>query len=80
MIDLHSHILPGVDDGARSLKQAVEMCRMAADGTTHIAATPHCNARYVFLPEENEAKILELQAAVGETPRILSGCDFHLYL
>ena len=49
-----------------------------ADGTTHIAATPHCNARYVFLPEENEAKILELQAAVGETPRILSGCDFHL--
>ena len=79
MIDLHSHMLPEVDDGARSLEQSVEMCRMAAaDGTTHIVATPHSNARYIFLPEENEAKIAELQAAAGDTPRILAGCDFHL--
>ena len=42
MIDLHSHILPGVDDGARSMAEAVELCRAAADdGCTAIVATPH---------------------------------------
>ncbi len=43
MIDLHCHILPDLDDGAQSLRQAVEMAAMAAaSGTTAIAATPHC--------------------------------------
>lgn len=42
MIDIHSHILPGVDDGARDLNEALEMARIAAaDGTTHLFATPH---------------------------------------
>jgi protein-tyrosine phosphatase len=35
MIDIHSHPLPGVDDGARSIEIAVEMCQMSAqDGVT----------------------------------------------
>lgn len=42
MIDLHCHILPGVDDGARSLNHAVEMGRRAwDDGIEKIVATPH---------------------------------------
>lgn len=42
MIDLHSHILPGIDDGARTLEDSVELCRAAArDGVTTIVATPH---------------------------------------
>ena len=42
MYDLHSHILPGVDDGARSVEETVAMARVAADnGTTVILATPH---------------------------------------
>ena len=42
MIDLHCHILPGLDDGARSLNEAVEMARIAEkDGIERIAATPH---------------------------------------
>ncbi len=42
MIDLHSHILPAVDDGAEDLDVAVAMCRLAAeDGCTAIVATPH---------------------------------------
>ncbi len=32
MIDIHSHILPGIDDGARSLDEALSMLRMAIDG------------------------------------------------
>lgn len=42
MIDLHSHILPGLDDGSSSLAEALEMARLAvADGTTHMVCTPH---------------------------------------
>ena len=42
MIDLHSHILPGIDDGARSLEVSLEMARIAvADGTRVMACTPH---------------------------------------
>lgn len=42
MIDLHSHIVPGFDDGARSMEDALEMARMAADsGVTILAATSH---------------------------------------
>lgn len=43
MIDLHSHILPGLDDGARTMNDALSMARMALDsGITAMAATPHC--------------------------------------
>jgi protein-tyrosine phosphatase len=42
VIDLHCHILPGVDDGASNLADAVAMCRLAAaDGCTVMVATPH---------------------------------------
>ncbi len=79
MIDIHCHPLPGVDDGAKDFDVAVAMCRMAAkDGTTCLVATPHCNYRYDFDPEVNRAKLRELQAAVGNAPKLLLGCDFHL--
>jgi protein-tyrosine phosphatase len=46
MIDLHSHILPGVDDGAETLEDALAMARMAAaDGTRVLCATPHVTTR-----------------------------------
>jgi len=42
VIDLHCHILPGVDDGAKTEQDALEMARAAcAEGITHIVATPH---------------------------------------
>jgi protein-tyrosine phosphatase len=42
MIDIHVHVLPGLDDGPADLGQAVEMCRLiAADGVTAVVATPH---------------------------------------
>lgn len=42
MIDLHSHILPGIDDGARNLDVSLEMARIAvADGIRIMACTPH---------------------------------------
>jgi protein-tyrosine phosphatase len=43
MIDLHSHILPGLDDGASSLNQAIEMAKIAVEsGIRCMAVTPHC--------------------------------------
>lgn len=43
MIDLHSHILPELDDGSQSLQESLAMARMAVEsGVTAMAATPHC--------------------------------------
>ncbi|NQY16996.1 tyrosine-protein phosphatase [Alteromonas sp.] len=47
MIDLHSHILPGIDDGARSLDIALGMAHQAVEcGITHVACTPHIHKGY----------------------------------
>src|SRR4051794_18615202 len=47
MIDLHSHILPGLDDGPRTLAESVDIARAAvADGTVAMAATPHVRDDY----------------------------------
>lgn len=44
MIDIHSHILPGIDDGASDIYDTLEMAEMAVkSGVTQIVATPHCN-------------------------------------
>ena len=80
MIDIHCHPLPQTDDGPKTFEEAVEMLKMAAaDGTTHLVATPHCNYKYAFKPGENRTKLEALQEAVGEKPKLLLGCDFHLY-
>jgi len=79
MIDIHSHILPELDDGSRSLEESIAMVRMAAgNGTTDMVATPHANLEYSFDPELVQAKIAELQAACGDAVLIHYGCDFHL--
>ncbi|MEI8616638.1 hypothetical protein P4S63_01360 [Pseudoalteromonas sp. B193] len=42
MIDIHSHILPGIDDGAKDLKESLALLTIAQnDGITHMVATPH---------------------------------------
>jgi len=79
VVDIHSHILPGLDDGPKTLEDAVAMLKIAAEsGTTDIVATPHANARFTFDPERIDRKIAELQGASGPVPRIHPGCDFHL--
>jgi len=80
MIDIHTHILSGFDDGARTIEESLAMVRAAAEsGTTDIVASPHSNLEYEFDPELVDQKIAELQTACGGIIRIHRGCDFHLH-
>ena len=79
MIDIHSHILPEVDDGPKSWDVSVAMCRMAAaDGITHMVATPHANDRYHYDREYLKGLLAHLQQLVGDIIKLSLGCDFHL--
>jgi protein-tyrosine phosphatase len=62
VIDLHSHILPGLDDGAQDLDEAVEIARAAvADGIHTIAATPHVREDYPTTTDAMERGVAELR-------------------
>jgi protein-tyrosine phosphatase len=63
LIDLHSHVLPGIDDGPDSLDGAQEILEAArADGITHIAATPHVRDDYPTTPAQMEEAVSRVRA------------------
>lgn len=65
MIDLHSHILPGVDDGARTMEASVDLGRAAvADGVTTMVATPHVRDDYPTSAETMERLTGEVREAL----------------
>lgn len=81
MIDIHCHILPGVDDGARDLREAVVMCRMAAaDGCTAMIATPHQRRGEWWNADRGHLAALAaaLQEAVGPDFQVLLGGEVHV--
>ncbi len=63
MIDIHNHILPGVDDGAKDLEMSIAMANVAVqEGITHILATPHHrNPEYINARKEVEEAVGQLQ-------------------
>lgn len=78
MVDVHCHILPQVDDGAKSWEVSLEMCRMAAqDGITHIVATPHANNEFSYNREAHEKLLNELRERTPGPLEFSLGCDFH---
>jgi protein-tyrosine phosphatase len=67
VIDLHSHVLPGVDDGAQTIEDSRELARRAAgEGITAIAATPHVRADYPTTADRMEAGVTSLRADFAE--------------
>lgn len=62
MIDIHCHILPGVDDGSADMKESLNMARKAAEaGMTHIFATPHhLNENYVNIRSDIIDRVVRL--------------------
>lgn len=79
MVDLHCHILPGLDDGAKTIEDALAMAEDAvADGITHLAGTPHASPEYPFDFSKVRAAREELQQRLQGRLTIVTGCDFHL--
>ncbi len=83
LIDIHTHILPGVDDGVRTEDEAVEFARVAAaDGITTLVATPHC--REGFYVNDRPAVLGAVErlrarlAADGIGVEVLPGAEVHL--
>jgi protein-tyrosine phosphatase len=63
-VDLHCHLLPGVDDGAKSLEDTLEMARALVDlGFSTVAPSPHARPEYAP-PELVEARLAEVAAAL----------------
>src|SRR3954447_9188959 len=66
MLDLHCHILPGVDDGADSLEVALAMARFCvADGISHVVATPHCHRHCRLLRADVLPRVVRLNEALA---------------
>jgi len=85
MIDLHCHILPGVDDGPELLDESIEMCRIAVnDGISKLVCTPHhVVGKYTNTRENILGCVEELQSSINSEhiPLILyPGCEIRLDL
>src|ERR1700676_2202518 len=79
MVDVHCHILPGLDDGPQAIAESLAMAESAiTDGITHVVATPHCNTEFAF----DYPRVLQLrdqlQSEIGDRLTLATGCDFHL--
>jgi protein-tyrosine phosphatase len=79
MVDLHCHILPGLDDGSRGLEESLQMAETAiADGITHVVATPHASSSWEFDYRRVRQVRDELQTHLGDRLILATGCDFHM--
>ena len=83
MIDVHCHILPGLDDGPKTMEGSLQMCAIAqADGVQTIVATPHMlNGLYKVKREDILAGVQELNQACGKQDidiTILPGADIRV--
>jgi protein-tyrosine phosphatase len=77
MIDLHSHVLPGIDDGAADVSDALELAAAAASGGVRVlAATPHvCADHPGVIPGELAGRCRELNAQLAEAGVALEICQ-----
>lgn len=78
VIDIHSHLLPNIDDGSRSVEQSVGVLEMFVEqGVTDVICTPHIKATQVN--EASEVRLAERQAAFDELrPQVPEGMTLHL--
>jgi len=83
LFDIHTHILPAIDDGPRTIEAAITaIMALAAEGVTDIVATPHFNDRYLRVPShEVRARVQVLQRAAnqaGIAVRLWAGHEVYL--
>jgi len=78
MVDIHCHLMPGIDDGPTTWETTLKLCDQAvAEGITHIVATPHCNHVYTFDRPASQAVLDQLSERCPKINFSL-GCEFNI--
>ena len=79
MIDIHTHVLPEMDDGAPDLATTAAMLDMALeDGITDIVATPHASLQFAYDPARRSLNLQRARDARPGGPKLYPGCEVHL--
>jgi protein-tyrosine phosphatase len=69
VIDTHCHLLPGLDDGPRTIEESLDLARMLAQsGVHHILCTPHYSSMFPTSHDDAESRLRDVRARLAETP------------